>query len=71
LIAIGRALAAALFLAALAALAPADLVGAAMAQNATAALVAKPVSRCIAGDDAERLLATCRRPDPMLAAAIR
>jgi hypothetical protein len=70
LIVIG-ALAAALFLAALAALAPADLVGAAMAQNATAALVAKPVSRCIAGDDAERLLATCRRPDPMSAAAIR
>jgi protein-disulfide isomerase len=43
LIVIRRALAAALSLAALAALAPAHLVGA-MAQNATAALVAKPVS---------------------------
>ncbi len=44
MIVIRRALAAALSLAALATLAPAHLVGAAMAQNATAALVAKPVS---------------------------
>ena len=44
MIVIRRALAAALSLAALAAFAPAHLVGDAMAQNATAALVAKPVS---------------------------
>jgi protein-disulfide isomerase len=44
LIVIRRALAAALSLTALAALAPVHLVGAAMAQNTTAALMAKPVS---------------------------
>jgi hypothetical protein len=56
LIVIRRALAAALSLAALAALAPAHLVGAAMAQNAIdiKAAAASMLARCIAGDDVEK-----------------
>jgi len=35
------------------------------------AAAASMLERCIAGDDAEKFLATCQRPGPMLAAAIR